>query len=93
MKKMRQDIHSRFIDWYYDGRTHETVIVLKTAETEYNGKVDEERIFDPYWIRNMNKKDISCLLEKRIHALPYLRMYADIYDSVAKLCYVEGMHA
>lgn len=93
IRKMRQDIHSLFIDWYYDGRTHEAVIILRTDQTDRNGKVEEERIFDPYWIRNMNKRDIECLLRKKIHAMPYLQTYADIYDRTAKLCYVEGLHA
>ena len=91
--QMRQDIRYHFIDWYYDGRTHEAVIVLKTSQTERTGAVEEIRIFDPYWIRNMNKNDIYCLLHKRIHALDHLRRYADVYDSTAKLCYYHGLHA
>ena len=91
--KIEQDFHDRFIGWFYDGETHEAVIVLKTSETYSKGRVDQIRLFDPYWISNMSKEDIRLLSTTRIAAQPHHRQQADYYEIVAKTCFVEDIHA
>ena len=91
--KMEQNFHDRFIGWFYDSETHEAVIVLKTDETYSTGRVDQIRVFDPYWICNMSKEDVRLLATKRIAARPHLRQQADFYETVSKICFVEEIHA
>ena len=91
--KIEQDFHDRFIGWFYDGVTHEAVIVLRTHETYSTGKVDQIRLFDPYWICNMSKEDVRLLATKKMAAHRHHRQYSDFYELVAKTCFVEEIHA
>jgi len=88
LRKMIQDFSPKFKWWYYDGRTHEAVIVLC-----HENNWETIRVFDPMWLTNCSKDDVYTLYKTPIFYDISDMEQALQYRNVIRICFAYDIHS